>query len=133
LVHCIRGTHKGDHERGILKQQPRLDITRSNRYQVRAQVDKVESHFIQSAKVSIVEHYDLHRFESAAESLEFIDALLADNEYLCPVAEHVEGGVRGPTPTHRESKAHNRWLVPTILPGSSNPPVYVHQILSSGV
>jgi hypothetical protein len=37
--------------------------------------------------------------------LEFIDSLLADNKYHFHIAEHVEGGVRGPNPTQRESKA----------------------------
>jgi len=32
LVHSIRGTHKGDLERGMLNQRPTVDITRSNRY-----------------------------------------------------------------------------------------------------
>jgi hypothetical protein len=41
----------------------------------------------------------LQRFQSAAEHLEFIDSLLADNKYLVPVAERVEGGVCGPNPT----------------------------------
>jgi len=91
----------------MLKQPPTLDITRSIRYQVRAQVDKVKSHFIQSAKDNIAELYDLHHFECNAERLEFIDSLLADNKYLFPVAECVEGGVRGPNPTQRVSKAAN--------------------------
>jgi hypothetical protein len=109
-----------------------LDITHSNWYQVRAQVNKVKSHFIQSARDNIAEFDDLHRFESAAECLEFIDSLLADNKYLFPFAEHVEGGVRGPNPTLRESKAANEWPASTVLPGGSNPAVYQHQILSSG-
>jgi len=132
FVHSIWGTHRGDLERGMLNQRPTLDITRSNRYQVRAQVDKIKSHFIQSARENIAELYDLHRFESAAERLEFIDSLLADNEYLFPIAERVEGGARGPNPTQRESKAANKWLASTLLPGGSNPGVYLHQILSSG-
>jgi len=82
----------------MLNQRPTLDITCSNRYQVRAQVDKVKSRFIQSATDNIAELYDLHCCESAAERLEFIDCLLADNKYLFPVADHVEGGVRGPNP-----------------------------------
>jgi hypothetical protein len=85
----------------MLKQRPTLDITRSNRYQVHAQVDKIESHFIQSARDNIAELYDLHRLESAAEHLEFIDSLLADNKYLFLVAESVESGVHGPKPTQR--------------------------------
>jgi hypothetical protein len=97
----------------MLNQWPTVDITCSNRYQVRAQVDKVKSHFIQSVRENIAEHYDLHRFGSAAEHLEFIDSLLADNEYLFPVAERVEGGVCGPNPTQRESKADNESLVCT--------------------
>jgi len=107
----------------MLNQRPRLDITRSNRYQVRAQVDKVKSHFIQSARENIAELYDLHRFESAADRLEFIDSLVADNKYLFAIAEHVEGGVRGTNPTQRESKAANKWLTSTLLPGGSNPAV----------
>jgi hypothetical protein len=39
---------------------------------------------------------DLDCFEYDAECLEFIDSLLADNEYVFPVAERVEGGVRDP-------------------------------------
>jgi len=96
LVHSIWGMPMGDLARGMLKQRPTLDITRSNWYQVCAQVDKVKSHFIQSARDNIAEQYDLHSFESNAERLEFIDSLLADNEYLFPVAESVEGGVCGP-------------------------------------
>jgi hypothetical protein len=132
LVHSIRGTHKGDLERGMLNQRPMVDITRSNRYQVRAQVDMVKSDFIQSVRYNIAELYDIHRFESAAEHLEFIDSLLVDNKYLFPVAEHVEGGVRSSNPTQRESKADNEWLASTLLPGGGNPGVYIHQILSSG-
>jgi hypothetical protein len=98
---------KGDLERGMLNQRPKLDITRSNRYQVPAQVDKVRSHLIQSARDNIAELYDLHRFESASERLEFIDSILAHNKYLFPIAEHVEGGVCGPNPTQRESTAAN--------------------------
>jgi hypothetical protein len=113
------------------KQLPTLDITGSNRYQVCAQVDTVKSHFIQSARDIIAELYDLHRFESNAEGLEFIDSLLANNKYLFPVAERVEVGVRGPNPTQRVSTAANELPVSTVLPGGSNPTVYVHQILSS--
>ena len=84
-----------------------MDITRSNLYQVRAQVDTVKSDFIQSARDTIAELYDLHRFESDAEHLAFIDSLLADNKYLFPVAKAVEGGVRGPNPMQTVSKAAN--------------------------
>ena len=116
----------------MLNQRPTVDITRSNRYQVCAQVDKVKSHFIQSARDNIAELYDLHRSESATEHLEFIDSLLADNKYLLPVAKHVEGGVRGPKPMQRQLKADNEWLASTLLPGRGNPAVYLHQNLSSG-
>ena len=51
----------------MLKQQLMLDITHSNQYQVQAQVNKVKSHFIQSARDNIAELYDLHRIESDAE------------------------------------------------------------------
>jgi len=116
----------------MLNQRPTLDITRSNRYHVRAQVDKVKSHFIQSARDHIAEQYDLHRFESNAERLEFIDSFLADNKFLFRLAERVEGGVHGPNPTQRMSKAANKWPASTLLPGGSNPAVYLHQILSLG-
>jgi hypothetical protein len=116
----------------MLKQQPMLDNTCSNRHQVPAEVDKIKSHFIQSARGNIAELYDLHCFESAAERLEFIDSILADNKYLFPVAEHVEGGVRGLNQMQGESKAANEWLASTLLPGGSNPVIYIHQILSSG-
>jgi len=116
----------------MLKQQPTLDITRSNRYQVRAHVDQIEFHFFQSARDNIAEHYDLHRFESAAERLEFIDSPLADNKYLFPVAERVEGGVWDPNPMQRESKAAHERPASTLLRGRINPAVYLHQILSSG-
>jgi len=116
----------------MLNQRPTVDITLSNRYQVRAQVDKVKSHFLQLARDNIVELYDLHRFESAAERLEFIDPLLTVNKYLFPIAEHVEGGVRGPNSMQRESKADKEWLASTSLPGGGNPAVSLRQILSSG-
>jgi hypothetical protein len=53
----------------------------------------------------MAELYDLGRFESAAVRLEFIDSLLADNQYHFPVAERVEGGVHDPNQTQGESKA----------------------------
>jgi len=84
-----------------------LDITPSNWYQVHTQVDKVKSHLVQSARENIAELDDLHRIESAADHLEFIDSLLADNKYRFPIAQRVEGGVRGPNPTQRLSKAAN--------------------------
>jgi len=92
----------------------------------------VKSHFIQSSRDNIAELYDLHSFESNAERLESMDSFLADNIYLLPVAERVDGGVHGPNPTHRVSKAANEWPAPTLHPGGSNPAVYLHQILSSG-
>jgi hypothetical protein len=93
----------------MLNQQPTLDITLSNWYQVPVQVDKVKSQIIQSARDNKAELDDLHHFESAAESLEFLASLLADNKYLVPIAERVEGGVHGPNPMQRESKAANKW------------------------
>jgi hypothetical protein len=116
----------------MLKQRPAVDIPRSNRYQVRTQVDTVKSHFIQSAWDNIAELYDLHQFESAAERLEFIDSLLADNQYLFPITERVEGGECGPNPTQRESKDANEWPASTLLHRGSHSTVYQHQILSSG-
>jgi hypothetical protein len=116
----------------MLKQRPTLDITRSNRNHVHAQVDNIKSHYIPSARDNIVELYDLHRFESATERLEFIDSVLEDNKYLFPIAEHVEGGVHGPNPMQRDSKAANEWLASTLLPAVRNLTVYLHRILSSG-
>jgi hypothetical protein len=89
-------------------------------------------HYFQTGRDQIAAHYDLHRFESDAEHLEFIDSLLADNKYLFPVAECVEGGVRGPNPTQRVSKAATDWPASTLLPAGSNPWVYPQQISSSG-
>jgi len=59
----------------MLKQRPTLDIISSNQYQVGTQVDKVESHFIQSSRVNIAEVYNLPCFEFDTERLEFIDSL----------------------------------------------------------
>jgi hypothetical protein len=84
----------------MLTQQLTLDITRSNWYQVRAQVDQVKSHFIDSSRENVAERYELHCFESDTEHLEFINSLLVDNKYLFPVAERVEGAVHGRNPTH---------------------------------
>jgi len=55
----------------------------------------------------MAERYDLHHFECDVQRLEFIDSLLADNKYLFPVPERVEGGVRSPNPMQRVSKAAN--------------------------
>ena len=105
----------------MLKQWPTVDITCSNWYQVRVEVDKVKLYFSQSARDNIVELYDLHHFESVAERLEFVDSLLADTKYHFPVAEHVEGCLRGPNPMRRESKAANESPTLTSLPGRCNP------------
>jgi len=80
----------------------------------------------------MAELYNLHCFETEAECSESIDSLLADKKYRFLVAEHVEGGVRGPNPTQRVSKAANEWPASTLLPGGSNPRVDLHQMLSSG-
>ena len=99
---------------------------------VQEQVEKVKSYFIQWARDNIAELYDLHRFESAVELLEFINSLLALNKYTFPIAERVEGVGRGPHPTQRESKAATEWVAFTLIPGGSNPAVCLHRILSSG-
>jgi len=116
----------------MLNQWPTVDITCSNRYQVRAPVDKVKSHFIQSVRGNIAELYDLHRFESTPARLEFIDSLQGDNKNFFPVAERVQGGVCGPNPMQRESKDCHEWLASTLLLGEGNPAGYLNQILSSG-
>ena len=71
--------HNGQLEQGMLKQRPMLDATRSNLYQVRAEVHKVKSHFIQSERDLTADVYDLHHIESDAEYLEVIDPVLAEN------------------------------------------------------
>jgi hypothetical protein len=114
----------------MLKQRPTLDITRSNQHQVDAQLDKVKSNFIQSARDNIAELYDLHDFESAAKHLEFIDSLLADTKYLFPEEETVDGGVRGPSPMLRESKAVNAWPASNTPLGGDIPALYLDRILS---
>jgi len=81
---------------------------------------------------NIAEIYDLHRFKSVAERLEFIDSVLPDNKCLVPITKRVEGGVLGPNPTQRESKPANEWLASTLLPGGTNPAVNLHSISSSG-
>jgi len=128
LVHSIWGMHNGELERYMLKQWPTVDNTRSNWYPVQAEVDTVKSHFIQSTSDNIVELHDLHCFESNAECLTVIDSLPADNKYLLPVVECVWGGVCGPCPMLRESKAANEWADATLLPGRSNPGLEPHQI-----
>ena len=116
----------------MLNHRPTVDIICSNRYLVRAQVNKVKWLLIQSVRDNIAELYDLHRIESARERLHFIDSILADNKYLFLVAERVEGGVRGPNPMQGESKADNEWPASTSLPVGGNSAVYLEHILSSG-
>jgi hypothetical protein len=57
----------GDLESGVRKQQPTLDISESNQYQVQAQADKIKSHCIQSASDHTAELYDLHHIEFDTE------------------------------------------------------------------
>jgi len=114
----------------MLKQRPTLDITRSNNYKVRAQVDKVKFHFVQLARDDIAERYDVHCIESGIEQLEFITLVVADNKCFLPVAEHVEGGIQSPNPIQRELKAEHKLLASTILPGGSIPMVYLHHIFT---
>jgi hypothetical protein len=58
-------------------------------------------------------HYDLHLVNTAAEYLEFIDSLLADNKNLVSVMECVDGGVRIPIPTQIELYAAPEWQLST--------------------
>ena len=62
----------------------------------------------------------------------FIHSGLADSKYLLHVAKCVDGGVYTQYPMQGVSIAANEWLASTLLPGGSNPAVYLHQILSSG-
>jgi hypothetical protein len=97
----------------MLQEQDPLDITCSNRHQGHAEVDKVISHSIQSARDNIAELHDLLCFESTAEHLESIGSLLADNKYLVHGADGADGGVRGPNATERESIGANEWPAST--------------------
>jgi hypothetical protein len=63
----------------MLKQQPMLDITHSNRYPVPIQVDLFKSHIVQSARENKAQLCELCRLESDAEHFEFIYSLQADN------------------------------------------------------
>jgi len=54
---------------------------------------------MQSPWDNTAELYDFHHFESNAECIEVIDSLRADNKYLFPVPERVEGGVCSSNPT----------------------------------
>jgi len=91
----------------MVKQWPTLDITCSNQYHVRAQVDKVKSHFFHSASDIKAGLYDVHHIVSDADHLEFIVSLLAANKDHFPVMERVEGVVRSPNLTKRMLEGAN--------------------------
>lgn len=63
---------------------------------------------MQSARGNIAQRYEFHSFESDTERLSSIDSVLVSNEYLFPVSERVEDGVRGPNPMHSEAKGANK-------------------------
>jgi len=90
-----------------------LNITNSNQFQVRAQVDKAKSNVIQSAMDGIAELYDLHHFETDAEHWKFIDFFWSHNKYLFTEAWREEGGICGPNTTQKESNAANKCLAST--------------------
>jgi len=92
----------------------------------------VKSTLLQSATDNTAEHYNLHRCESAAQHLEFIDSILPNNKELCPAAQCRKSAVCGPKPKHRQSKAANECRASMYIPGAGNPAAYVHHILSSG-
>jgi hypothetical protein len=77
---------------------------------------------------NIADLHHLHCFESDAEHLEFIDALVPDTKYRVPVAECVEGGVCSPNPMQRALKAAKEWPSSAIHPGGSKPAQYLLQI-----
>jgi hypothetical protein len=66
------------------------------------------------------------------ENLEFIDSLLADINYLFHAVEWVEGGVHSLNPMGRVLKEANKWPAYNLLPGGSNPGVYLHHLSSLG-
>ena len=99
----------------MLKQRPTLNITCSNQYQVRAHVNKVTSHPIESARNNIEKRFDLQPSESDAEGLEVINPIPADNMYHFPEVEYAERGVYGPNPMQRESNATNESRGSTLV------------------
>jgi hypothetical protein len=105
----------------MLNQRSTLAIVRSHRCQVRAQVEKVKSHFIQTSRDNIAKLDNIHRFEYSAERLEFIDFRMVDNKNMFPVEKPVEGGALGPHPTQRESKPDNEWQASSLLLARGNP------------
>ena len=124
--------HNANLENGMLNRRLTVEHTHSNRYQAHTQVDMVTFHFIYSGSDNIEELYDLHHIESTTECLEFIDSLLGDKNYLFQIPEHAEGGERGPHPTLRESNTDTKSLMPTSLPGGSDPPVNQDSIFTLG-
>jgi len=81
---------------------------------------------------NLADVYDLHRFESTREPLEFINPQLVETESLFPVAVFVKGGVCSLHSTQRESKVTYEWPGSTLPPGRCNPNINLDQILSSG-
>jgi hypothetical protein len=114
------------------KHRPSLGVKRSNWHQVRVQLNKIQSHSIQSAWDNNVALYDVHRFESAGEHLELIDFILPNNKYHLTVVKCVAGGESDPIPLQSESQAANELPEFTLLPGGNKPGDYQHQILTYG-
>jgi len=92
----------------------------------------VKSDCIQSARDNIAELYDYHWLESNAEDLKLVQPIMADNKYIFPVAEHVQGGELGPNPMLNKSKAANELPPSILLTGRIIPGDYLHQSLSIG-
>jgi len=131
-VNPICGRRKADNESGMLKPRPTFNITLSHWYLVWSQVDKPESHLIQSVRENKAELCNLHCLKSDAEHFELIDCLLEDNKYHFPVAQLVEDGVLCPNRMHRQLKAANEWPSSIFLPGGINSEVYLYQISKYG-
>jgi hypothetical protein len=91
LEYRVRSANEGDFERGLAPR--RVAYSLLNCHQVRAQLDRVKSHFIAAARDNVAELYGLNCCETDAERLSCVDALLADDKYLFPVAER-DGGVK---------------------------------------
>ena len=66
-----------------------------NWLKMRAQMDRVRSHFIMAVRDNTAELYGLNRCATDEERLQVVRELLEGNKYLFPEAERKEGGVSG--------------------------------------
>jgi hypothetical protein len=79
---------------------------------------------------NIAEHYDHHRYESAAEHVEFSNSLLAHIENISAVAKRIKRDVHGQNPMQREFESDTQLLVSTLHPCEGIPAMDLHHIVS---